>query len=465
MKARLGLLICHSDNYFAFENNIPEICTAGLKKITDKENVDLIIYDAIKDGNSALEAEQFFKEKGIDYLLILTADFSTGDIMLSLENYDIPMGVWAVEDPKNVGDIQLNSTVSANLFISIAQRKYKEKKAVKWFYGSPESNQFKARMQTTCKAIRAYHAWNHKKIGILGDVAPTFFNLENNLDFESNHGLQFVRLTMQDLIDEVNELTEEDIEGMKKEILNSANDTSKLPLESLNQGAKVLKGLCNLVDKYNIASLAASCWPDFQDEFSIVPCVPFTLLGKLKGVPVACEGDVGGAVSLMVIYEISQHMPTLMDLTSIHSEDNKLLLWHCGIGSYDLAPKEHVEILPHPMLDRRNPNRKLMGLSYNYVLKPCEATLFRYSNNHKVFSVDAEILKDDKGFTGTRGYISSFESDSKPVHVDDILETLMSNGVEHHIILGQTHCQDALREWAHLMKLDWIEIEKYKNYL
>ena len=66
MKARLGLLICHSDNYFAFENNIPEICTAGLKKITDKENVDLIIYDAIKDGNSALEAEQFFKEKGID---------------------------------------------------------------------------------------------------------------------------------------------------------------------------------------------------------------------------------------------------------------------------------------------------------------------------------------------------------------------------------------------------------------
>lgn len=93
---------------------------------------------------------------------------------------------------------------------------------------------------------------------------------------------------------------------MKEEILASAQDCTKLPQKSLEAGAKVLVTMIKLTEQYNVSAWAASCWPDFQDYFSIVPCVPFTLLAKIKGVPVACEGDIGGAISLLIAGAIAE---------------------------------------------------------------------------------------------------------------------------------------------------------------
>lgn len=463
MQAKIGLLITHSDNYYAMKHDIPNRYEQGLKELAKQYDVEVVSYGIIKEQNEAKQARAFFEAQAVDYVLILVAAFSTGDIMMEFEGYPNPMGVWAAQDPLLEGDIQLNATVSMNLYISIAQRCFNQKKQVKWFYGEPSDDQFLQRMQTSMRALRAYHFWKNGRIGILGGVAPTFFNLENSCEFEQSQGCNFVHLTIEDLKKAMEEVDENELAKMKQVILDSANDTSKLPTASLAMGARVLSGLCHLVDVHQIDAMAASCWPDFQDHFHIVPCVPFTLLAKLKRVPVACEGDIGGAISLLLAQMISGTIPTLMDLTSIRSKEDRLLLWHCGIGSVDLQPSMGVSILPHPMLDRKNPNRELMGLAYDYAFKKGPVTMLRYSNQATLFAIQAMSSSSKEGYSGTRGYLSDFHTKQQSYHVDDVIETLMHHGMEHHLIICLGHHEEAFHEFASYCDIPWISMMNYQN--
>lgn len=142
-----------------------------------------------------------------------------------------------------------------------------------------------------------------------------------------------------------------------------------------------------------------------------------------------------------------------------------MLLWHCGIGSVDLQPETGVSIIPHPMLDRRNPEREYMGLTYDYAFRETPVTILRYSNNEKIFAVEGKVYANQKGYTGTRGYITDFFSRKHPVFLEDIIETLMSQGVEHHLIVVPGNIEEALHECAVLSGIAWMNMETYSNGL
>ena len=154
-----------------------------------------------------------------------------------------------------------------------------------------------------------------------------------------------------------------------------------------------------------------------------------------------------------------------MDLAGLNFEKNQMLLWHCGIGSVDLQPETGVSIIPHPMLDRRNPEREYMGLTYDYAFRETPVTILRYSNNEKIFAVEVKVYANQKGYTGTRGYIADFFSRKHPVFLEDIIETLMSQGVEHHLIVVPGNIEEALHECAVLSGIAWMNMETYSNGL
>ena len=465
MKVKVGFLACHSENYFAIEYNVIERCLQGVTELADAMDVEIVAYASVVDAEGAKKAKEFFEKEEISYLLLFNAAFSTGDIMMEFEDWKTPMGVWAVPDGKDEGDIELNATVCGNMYISIAQRTFRTPKKVKWFYGYPEQEQLKKRLTVTFQALQGLQAIRHGIIGVLGEIAPTFFNLANDEQYASSLGLSFIHLTMEDFIKETKRVREDEILAMKEEILASAQDCTNLPEKSLEEGAKVLAAMIKLTEQYNISAWAASCWPDFQDHFSIVPCVPFTLLAKIKGVPVACEGDIGGAISLLIAGAIAKKAPTLMDLASLDFEKNQMLLWHCGIGSVDLQPETGVSIIPHPMLDRKNPDREYMGLTYDYAFRETPVTILRYSNNEKIFAIEGKVYANQKGYTGTRGYITDFSSRNHAVSLEDIVETIMSQGVEHHLIVVPGNIEEALHECAVISGITWMDMETYSNGL
>ncbi len=60
---------------------------------------------------------------------------------------------------------------------------------------------------------------------------------------------------------------------------------------------------------------ANKCWPAFQTMFGFVPCYVNSRLAS-RGIPVACETDIYGAVSEYILYLATGSSPTLLDINN-----------------------------------------------------------------------------------------------------------------------------------------------------
>jgi L-fucose isomerase-like protein len=65
---------------------------------------------------------------------------------------------------------------------------------------------------------------------------------------------------------------------------------------------------------------ANKCWPAFQVEFGFLPCYVHSRLGK-RGIPVACETDVYGALSEFIGQCIGNKPVTLLDINNSIPDD------------------------------------------------------------------------------------------------------------------------------------------------
>jgi len=68
------------------------------------------------------------------------------------------------------------------------------------------------------------------------------------------------------------------------------------------------------------AVFANKCWPAFQTQFGFVPCYVNSRLAA-KGIPVACETDLYGALSEYIIACATQLPPTLLDINNSVPKD------------------------------------------------------------------------------------------------------------------------------------------------
>ena len=83
----------------------------------------------------------------------------------------------------------------------------------------------------------------------------------------------------------------------------------------------------------------------------------------------------------------------------------------------------------------------------------------------KIFAIEGKVYTNQKGYTGTRGYITDFSSRNHAVSLEDIVETIMSQGVEHHLIVVPGHIEEALHECAALCNIAWMNMKTYSNGL
>ena len=58
----------------------------------------------------------------------------------------------------------------------------------------------------------------------------------------------------------------------------------------MERGVVVYAALSKIAREQNYGAMALSCWPDFQELFGIVPCVPFSEMYDIDNVPISCEG-------------------------------------------------------------------------------------------------------------------------------------------------------------------------------
>ena len=171
------------------------------------------------------------------------------------------------------------------------------------------------------------------------------------------------------------------------------------------------------------------------------------MMGEAR-TPCACEADVHGAATLVLLQRLSGEAVFLVDLVDLDAADDSGVVWHCGQAPVSMADPEAQ------MRGTVHTNRK-QALLYEFPLKPGRVTLFRLSqafNSPKVVVAGGEMLRRPLAFAGTSGVLR-FDRQAGA-----ILKDLMDTGMEHHMAIAYGDHRATLASLAAALDLPLVEL-------
>jgi L-fucose isomerase-like protein len=190
-------------------------------------------------------------------------------------------------------------------------------------------------------------------------------------------GIEIMENSELDLLDIVQaEKGKPEIKRIAKEITDELGKGNTYPdlIEKLAQYEYALEKFMNAnIGASQYAAFANKCWPAFEKYFGHVPCYLNSRLAA-KGIPVACEADIYGALSEYMSVCATEVPPAILDINNtvpkdMYEENKKVIgnyslsdLWmgfHCGNTSAGclVQPIMQYQLIMHRLMEpEQKPN-------------------------------------------------------------------------------------------------------------
>ncbi|HOJ11849.1 MAG TPA: fucose isomerase [Clostridiales bacterium] len=230
------------------------------------------------------------------------------------------------------------------------------------------------------------------------------------------------------------------------------------------------------ISKY--AVFANKCWPAFQTQFGFVPCYVNSRFAS-KGIPIACETDIYGALSEYIITCASDLPATLLDINNTVPKDmydnNKEIIgdychndmfmgFHCG-NTPSCCMKNcamRYQLIMHRLLEPDNePNITRGTLEGN--IRPGDITLFRLQGTAdcklRSYVAQGEVLDIDSKSFGGIGVFAVKEMARFYRHV------LIGKRYPHHAGVGFRHIGKVLFAAMNMLGIEDIAFNQPSNML
>ena len=443
-----------------------------LKAFLSNLNADLYVYDKTviypEDARAALKVIEAEKP---DFLLVQCTSYSAGLLAQVFAVSGLPIGWWAIPEGNPGGVMEFNSFCSINMFQAIARNYYNEDgPKIKWFFGEVNDSLFKNRIEITVKALKAIKRLRTSKIALIGGIAPGF----NDLYFDERKmlrrfpGMEYNRLhEFSEVSERAKSYKDSEVASLAQEISCKAAGTNDKAKTYHLLNARFVRAYREFTDEYKYDAIAVSCWPKFQSEFDYSIC---SVLGGLndEGIIAACEGDVFGAVSMLMLTEIAGQPATLMDMTNFDQKDETVLMWHCGPApscyakdGYTLAVnyngKAHTADCP----------LNCCGVTREMIFKPGRATIGRMAGEcDQMFIAGGSFIDYDKpSYHGSRGWLGNLSFACEKINALDLTNTVLACGFSHHYPLVWGDYEPVLMEIAAWLGMKAMEKCSYKDWL
>lgn len=405
----------------------------------------------LMDAQSAQAAMDEISAQCVDRILILQVTFTDAALTCDIAaRFDQPLAIWAVPEPRQGGRLRLNAFCGLNLAshaLSLRGRLFS------WAYSAPGEADLPALLgaEPTVEPLapQATHAppergrdlhnqLKTRKIGRIG-VHPEGFD---TCTFEADRlaettGLSVTHFDLKDLFARASAAPDHAARQLRQSAGASLAGLDQVDQSELDRSLRLKLALDDMKAEGKIDAFAIRCWPETFTEYGGAVCGPVSMMGEAR-TPCACEADVYGAATQLLLQAASDQPVFLVDLVDIDIDDNSAVVWHCGQAPLSMADPDIVaEATIHT-------NRK-MPLLFEFPLKPGTVTFVRLSQAHGRRSLvigRGEMLKRPKAFTGTSGVVR-FERDAA-----EVLKRVIDSGLEHHMALAYGDHVAALESFA-----------------
>jgi len=207
------------------------------------------------------------------------------------------------------------------------------------------------------------------------------------------------------------------------------------------ESLQVYTALRQMIEEAGLSAVAVGCYPHLMGKV----CLAASLLGE-EGIPVACEGDVNGALGMLILTSLTGQPVHSTDLLDPIPEDNAIVFSHCGSGGFSLAsaPSE-VTLGPVRLMER--------GLCCLFPSRPGPVTLLNIVptlDGHRLGAMYGLALETDMVFPGNPLRVQ-FEPSYRA-----ILDWIIAEGLGHHWMAAYGDLRQPLNDLAGMLGLPCV---------
>lgn len=416
------------------------------------------------DAEAARAGIAELQSAGVDQVLLLQVTFTDAAMTVAAANaFDVPLSIWAVPEPRTGGRLRLNAFCGLNLASHALRRTGRD---FGWLYADPEGEVSQPLTELLSGGRMAGQAGpgavpapteegrriaadvSGRRIARIGAPPEGFDTCAYDAGaVDALAGVQVDALELDTLFRKARNVSDDIALGLRREAEQSLSGLEQVDQAQLDRSLRLKAGLDALRRAGGYDAFAIRCWPETFTEYGGAVCGPAGMLGEAK-VPCACEADVYGALTQLILMEAAEAPVFLTDLVDMDANDNSGVVWHCGQAPLSMCdPKVQAEAAVHT-------NRK-QPLLFQFPLKPGPVTLMRISQAggrpHMVLATGA-MLERPMAFTGTSGVLRFSR------RAGAVLDDIIASGLEHHMALAYGDHRAALRGTAGALGLPLLEL-------
>lgn len=419
------------------------------------------------DAAAAEAALADLRRQKLDLLLLLQVTFCDASMTVKIAQEKLaPLAMWAIPEPRAGGRLRLNSFCGLNLAAhALALRGL----PLRWLYSAPDAPMIgdaigglvmgderdpaypagpAPSMVEREQARRLLAGLRGKRIGLVGQH-PTGFDTcaYDPGRLAALAGVEVRPMTLPAMFASAKAQEEGAVAATRAGLAGTFAGLDAVKQDELDRSIRFLHALEQARDAEGCSAMAVRCWPEMFTDYGCAACGPMGLLTEKK-TPCACEADMYGALTGIILQEAAGAPSWLVDIVDMDEASDTGVFWHCGNAPLSMADDRE------PPRAQIHSNRR-MPLLQEFTLRPGRVTIARVSQARGVTTMilaGGEVVRAPMSFTGTSGVVRF----DRPV--GEVTEAMMEFGLEHHVAIAYGEHRGVLRALADEMGIPVVEL-------
>lgn len=292
--------------------------------------------------------------------------------------------------------------------------------------------------QTFLEAAALKHRLRRARVGLAGYPAHGMHDIAcNPLELKRVLGPRVVPLDMPQLLATAAQIADNQALPLWHTVAGRAAACDVSQAAGLD-AVKTALALRQLIEHEGLNALAFGCYPHWMGR----ACLAASLMAD-EGIPLACEGDVHGAVGQLLLALLT-NQPTHNTDWLDPLDDKTVVMTHCGSGSFSLAETpESVRLAPVRLANH--------GACVLFPARPGPVTLLNIlarGPQYQVAVLEGEAESTVMVFPGNPLRVGF------GCPIGEVMTWIHDEGIGHHWMAGYGHVAAGVRQWVKLLGED-----------
>ncbi len=195
----------------------------------------------------------------------------------------------------------------------------------------PESPQFADQVDYFNRLCRVHQGLRRMVVGAIGARTTAFKTVRIDELALQRHGITMETLDLSEVFQRMRGLKSRDKKiAAKARVLAAYACWKGAPKAAFATLVRMGVVLDDLAAEHRLDALAVRCWVEMQQQLGVSPCVLLSEMNN-RGLPTACEVDIGNAVAMRALALASGGPATCLDWNNNYGDEpDKCILFHCG---------------------------------------------------------------------------------------------------------------------------------------